>query len=725
MPESHGGGGIVLAMVRLALRPLPGICSLALVAASGFGCSGAPEFAAMDRPTTPTEPVEDTYHGVAVADPYRWLEDQDAPRVLDWAGRQNDYTEAYLSQVGSREAIRDRLTELWNFERFGVPRRYGDVWVYSKNDGLQDQSVFYAADGPAADGRILLDPNGLSSDGTASLNQFSVSKHGRWAAVGISKSGSDWVTWRTMEVASGAFESEELVWSKFSGAAWTHDEAGFFYQSYPAPAEGEVYEASNRNPQLRYHRVGTEQSEDRVVYERPDAPNQGFGATITDDGRYAIVRIWEGTDRRNRIAYIDLEDENWAVRPLLMDFDASYDFVGSREATFYFVTDHAAPNRRLIAVDLDRPQPEHWVEVIAEREAKLNGAGIFGGQWIAEYLVDASDALVRFDFDGDELGKVELPGIGSVSGLSGKPDEPVVRFSFESFIEPRSVYAHDLASGESRVLRSPELAYDPSDFVTERVAFQASDGARLAMFLVHRRGMRLDGRNRTYLYGYGGFNISLTPRFSVPNLVWIERGGLFVQATLRGGGEFGEPWHRAGMLANKQRVFDDFAECADYLIRNDYTSPDRLAIGGRSNGGLLVGATLNQHPERFGAAIPEVGVMDMLRYHTFTIGWAWASEYGRSDDPEMFPVLRAYSPLHNVRSDVVYPPTMVMTGDHDDRVLPGHSYKYAAALQAAQPDADILLRVQMNSGHGAGKPVRMLIGEATDRWAFLERALAD
>lgn len=674
-------------------------------------------------PDTRAVDAVDDYHGTRVEDPFRWLEDQDSPEVLAWADRQNVYTEAHLQLADSRDAIRRRLTELWNFERYSVPERHGDVWIFSKNDGLQNQSVVYKAAAAEAEGEVLLDPNTLSEDGTVALGGVSASHDGRYLAYATSKSGSDWRDWHVLDIASGEQLEDHLVWTKFTSAAWTEDAAGFFYQRYAAPESGEVYEATNEAPQLCYHRLGTPQSEDRVVYERPDQPKWGFGASVTRDGKYAVLRISAGTDRRNRVAIIDLEDESWAVRPLLMDFDASYGFIARHGDHLLFRTDNAAANGRVIAVHPDAPDPANWIEVLPESADKLESVDLCGGLLVTRYLTEARHEMRLFQTDGKPAGAVTLPGIGSVSSVSGHPDRPRVLFGFQSFTRPTSVYSFDLGTRELTTVRSPKLGFDPDQFETRQVSFQADDGTRLMMFLVHKAGMRLDGSNPTYLYGYGGFNISLRPRFSVPNLVWAERGGLFVQATLRGGGEFGEEWHTAGMLKNKQNVFDDFAACARYLVRNDYTAPQRLAIGGGSNGGLLVGATLNQHPELFGAAIPEVGVMDMLRYHTFTIGWAWASEYGRSDDPDMFPTLYAYSPLHNVRSDVRYPPTMVMTGDHDDRVLPGHSYKYAAALQLAQPDSAILLRVQRKAGHGAGKPVKMRIAEAADRWAFLDWAL--
>jgi prolyl oligopeptidase len=677
-----------------------------------------PPSAASAPPVTRSTPVVDLYGGTPVVDRYRWLEDQDSEEVLGWADRQNTHTEAFLSGSSEREELRDRLTELWNFERFGAPSRHGTHWVWSRNDGLQNQAVLYAGTAPWTEERVLLDPNALSADGTVALGATSFSEDGTRMAFSTSSAGSDWVTWQVLDVATGEVLPDRLEWSKFSGAAWTHDGAGFFYQSYPAPEEGKVYEATTVGARLCYHRIGTAQSDDAVVYERPDEPSWGFAPTVTDDGRHAIISVWSGTDTRNRVAVIDLSDPTFAVRPLLFDFDGSYDFIETVGDEVLFVTDVDAPNGRILAVSLADPTARR--EIVAESKDKLQGASILGGELIVSYLVDAHDELHRLALDGTPIGVVTLPGVGAVSQLSGRRADRTLHILFSSFTRPGSVYAFDMDAGELTEVRSPSLPFDPDAFVVRQVGFQGEDGTPLKMFLVHRRDLRLDGKNPTLLYGYGGFDVSLTPRFSVQTLVFCERGGVYAQATLRGGGEYGQDWHEAGMLDQKQNVFDDFVSCARYLIRNDYTRPAHLAINGGSNGGLLVGACLVQHPELFGAAIPEVGVLDMLRYHEFTIGWAWAPEYGRADDAAMFPVLRAYSPLHNVVDGGRYPPTLVMTGDHDDRVLPGHSYKFAARLQAAQgAEAPILLRVSRKAGHGAGKPTTIRIQEAVDRLAFL------
>jgi prolyl oligopeptidase len=674
-------------------------------------------------PATRQVEVFDDYHGTSIPDPYRWLEDQDGAEVRGWVEAQNELTGRFLAGIPERESIRARLTELWNHERIGPPSRQGPLWVWSRNDGLQNQSVLYRGAQPFQGGEVLLDPNTLSSDGTVALGGASFSEDGRWLAYSLSRSGSDWREWHVLEVATGRRTGDRLEWSKFSGATWNGDGSGFFYQRYRAPAEGETYEAENKAPQLCFHRLGTPQSQDLVVYERPDQPEWSFGATLGDDKRHLIVSIRQGTDRRNRIAWIDLE-QGMDVQPLLMEFDASYGFLGNDGRKLYFVTDRDAPRRRIVAISLDAPAPEQWQTVVPERPDSIDSASLFGDRIVVTYLHDAHHRVAVFRTDGQFERELPLPGIGAVGGFGGRRSDPEGWFSFTSFTTPPEVWRYDPAAGTVARAWQPTVPFDPTAFETRQVFLQSRDGTRLPMFVVHRKGIRLDGSHPTYLYGYGGFNVSLTPSFSVARLVWIELGGIYAQPTLRGGGEYGEQWHRAGMLENKQRVFDDFLAAAEYLVRNDYTQPARLGIGGGSNGGLLVGAAMVQRPELFGAAVPEVGVMDMLRYHKFTIGWAWAPEYGRSDDAAMFPVLRAYSPLHNIRPGVEYPATLVMTGDHDDRVLPGHSYKFAATLQQAQTGPDpILIRIETKAGHGAGTPTTKLIDAATDRWAFLRWAL--
>ena len=668
--------------------------------------------------------IVDDYHGTQVADPYRWLEDQDGAEVATWVATQNAATRSFLDASPARDQIRARLQELWNFARFDAPERAGNRWFWSKNNGLQNQSVLYTADAPDGEGRVLLDPNTLSTDGTVALAGVAVDEHGKHLAYATSASGSDWREWHVLDIASGTVLLDTLRWSKFAGAAWTHDGKGFFYQRYPAPKEGETFQQQNLNPQYCYHAIGTNQDADKVVYERPDQPDWGFQGEVTEDGRFLLIGISKGTDRRNRVAYVDLA-AGFSVQPLLMEFDASYDLVGSDGDVFFFRTDSGAPKGKIVGIDRKSPARESWHTLVPEQKEALVNVRRVGKHFVATYLVDASSKIRLFAADGTDMGQIPLPGIGTVGAMTGRDSDSATYFAFTTFTQPSTIYRYDFAAKQTTVFRKPNFSRTDEDLVTERVFLQSKDTTRLCMFLVHKKDVTLDGKSPCYLYGYGGFNQPMTPSFSVSRLVFIERGGIYAQAVLRGGGEYGEDWHQAGMLGKKQNVFDDFLSCADYLVRNGYTARELLAIGGGSNGGLLVGAVLTQHPEKFGAAIPEVGVMDMLRYHQFTIGWAWASEYGRSDNKEAFGWLYRYSPLHNIKPGTNYPPTMVMTGDHDDRVLPGHSYKFAATLQAAQDGpSPILLRIATKAGHGSGKPVSAQMDEAADRWAFLDTVLA-
>ena len=710
--------------MAISLRLLP---ALLLLAAAGLtGCASPPApMPLIPPPTTRTVDVVDTYHGVAIPDPYRWLEDLDAPEVRTWIEAQNAATDSFLARIPGRDALRTRLTELWNYPRKSPPKRAGKRWAWRANDGLQNQAVLYLADSPEEEGRMLLDPNAMSKDGTVALGPTVFSEDGRYLAYGVSASGSDWTEWQVLDVETGKHLDDRLRWTKFTSAAWTHDHAGFFYMRYPSPKEGEAMEAQNLAPDLCYHKLGTAQDADRVVYSRPDEPTWGFAPLVTDDGRYLVIHIWSGTDPRNRIAYADLTDPELAVQPLLMEFDASYALVTTAGTRFVFQTNLDAPRGRVIGLDLSEPDRAHWRELVPQGKDTLEGTSRVGVHLLLTYLRDAAHAVRMHDLEGKFEAEWALPSPCSVDGVDGRATDHEVFFGVTSFLQPGSLYRFDLASGQLREHWRPDLAFDPAAFEARQVFYQADDGARIPMVIVHRKGLRLDGENPTYLYGYGGFNISLTPAFSPSLIAWIEKGGVFAQPNLRGGGEYGEDWHRAGMRERKQTVFDDFAAAARFLIRNRYTSAPRLGIGGGSNGGLLVGAMLTQQPDLFAAAVPQVGVLDMLRYHRFTIGWAWASEYGTADDAAMFPVLRAYSPQHNVRPGTHYPATLVMTGDHDDRVLPAHSYKFTAALQAAQVgDAPVLIRVETKAGHGAGKPTHMQIAAASDQWAFLWATLA-
>jgi prolyl oligopeptidase len=678
----------------------------------------------------PTKAVDqvDTYHGERVADPYRWLEDVDAADTKAWVEAQNRVTFGFLERIPERAALQERLTKLWNYERFGAPFRKGGRYFFFKNDGLQNQAVLYQQASLTATPSVLLDPNTLSPDGTVALSTIELSEDGRSLAYAIAASGSDWNEVKVRDVATGKDLSDHLRWIKFSGLSWTHDGKGFFYSRYPEPT-GDSLTGVNRFHKLYYHVLGTDQARDVLVYQRPDQPDWGVDGSVTEDGRYLILTIWLGTDRRNRVYVMDLGS---GTRPnltapavaLLDAFDAGYTFVGNDGALFYFWTDRDAPRGRLISVDTRQPDPAGWRTIIPQDADVLQSVQLVSNTFVASYLHDAHSRLRLVSLDGHAVGDVPFPTIGSMGQLTGERKDPEMFYTFTSFLYPTTVFRYDFAARRSEVFKAPHLDFDASRYETRQVFYPSKDGTRIPMFITHRKGLVLDGSNPTYLYGYGGFNISLTPAFSVGNLVWLELGGVYAQPSLRGGAEYGEEWHQAGMLAHKQNVFDDFIAAAEYLIREQYTSPARLAIGGGSNGGLLVGAVLNQRPDLFGAALPAVGVMDMLRFHKFTIGWAWVTEYGSADSAAQYPALRAYSPLHNLKAGAAYPATMITTADHDDRVVPGHSFKYAAGLQAAQGGAaPVLIRIETKAGHGAGKPTTKIIEEQADRWAFLVEVL--
>ena len=688
--------------------------------------SSTPSTAPFDYPDTRKVDQVDDYHGTRVEDPYRWLEDDYSDETRAWVAAQNELTFDYLRGLPQREPLRARLTELWDYERFGVPFRKGGRYFFFKNDGLQNQSVLYQQPSLDAEPTVLLDPNRLSEDGTTALSTLALSEDGRLLAYGVARSGSDWQEFHVRDVTTGEDRSDHLRWIKFSSPSWTHDGAGFFYSRYPEPQEDESQGGVNRNQKVYYHEVGTPQSSDRLIYERPDEPDWGFRVEVSDRGRYAVFHVSLGTEERNRLYYIDLGSAasprlDGEVVPLLDDFDASYELVGNDGGTLYLLTNLDAPRYRVVAVDTASPERESWREVIPEAAAVLESVRIVNDTFVASYLHDAHARVVLRSLDGTGPREVELPAIGSVQSVSGERDDEEMFFAFESFVYPTTIYRYDFRSGKSEVFRSPRIAFDGGEYETRQVFYASKDGTRIPMFVTHKRGIELDGSHPTYLYAYGGFNISLPPRFSASQLVWLELGGVYAQANLRGGGEYGEEWHRAGTLLEKQNVFDDFIAAGEFLVARGYTRPEKLAIGGGSNGGLLVGAVLNQRPSLFGAALPAVGVMDMLRFHRFTIGWAWTSDYGSSDDPEQFEALYGYSPYHNLAPEAYFPATLVTTADHDDRVVPGHSFKYAARLQEVHGDEPrpMLIRIQTDAGHGAGKPTRMVIEEQADRWAFL------
>jgi prolyl oligopeptidase len=670
----------------------------------------------------------DVYHGTKVADPYRWLEEdvRKSEEVQKWVEAENEVTFAYLKAIPQREAIKKRLTELWNYARYTAPSKAGGHYFYSKNDGLQNQSVLYVTDRLGDEGRVLLDPNTWSKDGTVALSGLTESEDGKYLAYGVAEAGSDWQTWKVLDVATGKPLADEVRWVKYSGATWTPDGRGFFYGRYDEPKAGEKFVGLTFNQKLYYHRVGTPQGDDVLVYKRPDHPDWGFSAGVSEDGRWLVVAVHVGTDRRYRILYRDLSEPLATMTDLIDDFDNEYSFVGNDGPVFYFKTDYKAPRGRLIAIDTTKPARENWKEIIPQGQDNLSSVGLVGNLFVAHYLKDARTQVKLYAPDGSFVREVDLPGIGSAVGFGGKRSDTETFYTFSSFATPPSTYRYDLITGKSTLLRRADVKFNPDDYEVKQVFYASKDGTKVPMFITARKGTKLDGSNPTLLYAYGGFNISLTPRFSVAHLAWLELGGVFAQANLRGGGEYGQEWHKAGTKLHKQNVFDDFIAAAEYLIKEGYARTDKLAIQGGSNGGLLVGAVMTQRPDLFGACLPAVGVMDMLRFHKFTAGRFWTDDYGSADDPEEFKALYAYSPYHAILKNGKrkYPATLVTTADHDDRVVPGHSFKFAAALQEMQAGpAPVLIRIETRAGHGAGKPTAKLIEETADEWAFLVKNL--
>jgi len=667
----------------------------------------------------------DTYHGVAVADPYRWLEDDNSPETKAWVEAENKVTFDFLDQIPQRDAIRQRLTKLWNYERFSAPVKQGNRYFFYKNDGLQNQSVLYTLTALASPPTLLLDPNKLSTDGTIALADTSVSEDGNLMAYGLSAAGSDWQEWKIRDVRNGQDLPDVLKWIKFAVPSWAKDGAGLYYSRFDEPKSDAELTGVNKFQKVYFHKLGTPQSDDKLIYQRPDHDDWGFDSAVTDDGHYLIINVSTGSDQRNRVYYLDLTQPGAPVTPLLDDFDAQYVFIDNEGPVFWFQTNLNAPSGRIIAIDITQPQRANWRELIPQASDTLEGVSTVNNSFVCTYLKDAHSAVKIFALDGKLTRELALPGLGAAAGFAGKRKDTETFYSYTSFTTPRAIYRLDLASGASTVFRQPSVDFNPADYETIQVFYKSKDGTSVPMFITYKKGLKLDGTNPTLLYGYGGFDINLTPYFSVANLVWLEMGGVFAMPNLRGGGEYGEDWHQAGMKLKKQNVFEDFIAAAQWLIDRKYTSTPKLAINGASNGGLLVGACLTQRPDLFGAALPDVGVMDMLRFNKFTIGWAWMSDYGSPDDnADEFKALLAYSPLHNIKPGVKYPPTFITTGDHDDRVVPAHSFKFAATLQKDQAgDAPILIRIETRAGHGGGKPMDKLIAELADQYAFLVREL--
>ena len=698
------------------------VLSLVLILPAGCSQQAADTAATIQYPKTRTVDQVDVYHGTRVADPYRWLEDdvRENPDVADWVAAQNEVTFGYLDGIEERDTIAKRMTELWNYERYGLPRKEGGRYFYSHNTGIQNQNVVFMQASLDAEPELLIDPNTWSDDGTVALSSFYPSPDGAYVAYLVQDGGSDWRVARVLNVDTGETLDDSLEWLKFTGLSWAGDSSGFYYSRYPAVSDEEKFQSLNKNMAIYFHRLGTPQSEDEIVYARPDQPEWGPRASVTDDGQHLVINISIGTDDRYSIAYQDLSDPESTPEIIIDGFAHDYILIGNIGNDLYFRTNNAAPLNRVIVIDPHNPDPENWREVIPEAQDLLDTVGLVGGRLIAEYLQDAWSVVKIFDLEGNPVGNVDLPGIGLAFGFSGKADDPETFFGYQSIDTPNTVNRFDVSTGKVEVFKAPEVAFDPDDYVVKQVFYESKDGTRVPMFIAHLRSVVPDGNRPTLLYGYGGFNNAQPPIYRTTRLAWMEMGGVYAVANLRGGAEYGEPWHQAGTTLNKQNVFDDFIAAAEYLIENDYTNPDKLAIFGRSNGGLLVGAVLNQRPDLFGVALPAVGVMDMLRFQNFTAGRFWTDDYGSSDNPEEFEALYAYSPYHNIQDGTDYPPVLVTTADTDDRVVPGHSFKYAARIQQAQAgEAPVLIRIETRAGHGLGIPVDKIIAEYADMWAFV------
>ncbi len=675
-------------------------------------------------PAAPTGDVVDDYHGTKVADPYRWLEEY-SDQTNTWIEEENKLTSAWLEAIPQRESIKSRLTTLWNYEKYGLPSKEGGKYFFSKNDGLQNQSVLYVTTALDAAPRVLLDPNTFSKDGTVALAGTSVSEDGKLIAYGISEAGSDWNVWKVRDIETGKDLSDELKWVKFSGASWSKDNKGFYYSRYDAPAnEAEKLKTVNEYHKIYYHAIGTTQDKDVLIYERKDQPKWYVGAGVTEDGKYLIIGAESGDSVNNAMFFKDLTKPDAKVVELLNKFDAKYEFVGNDGGVFYVQSNLEAPRGRIWAIDTAKPERANWKEVIPQSENALQGVSMAGNKFFLNYLKDAKTQVKIHDLSGKFLSEVQFPGICTAGGFGGKRTDTETFYSYSGYTTAPSIFHYDIASGKSTLFKAPKVDFNGDNYETKQVFFKSKDGTKVPMFITYKKGLKLDGTNPTLLYAYGGFNISITPGFSPANAVWMDMGGVYAVANLRGGGEYGEEWHQGGMKLVKQNVFDDFIGAAEWLIANKYTSTPKLAIQGGSNGGLLVGACMTQRPELFGACLPAVGVMDMLRFQKFTIGWGWVGDYGSSDKPDEFKALRAYSPYHNIKAGTCYPPTLVTTADHDDRVYPAHSFKFAAAMQAAQGcENPILIRIETRAGHGAGKPTSKRIDEAADIFAFLVKTL--
>jgi prolyl oligopeptidase len=691
-------------------------CAMLTSCQSGSGDADYPVIP-VQYPPSRTEDQTDIYFGKTIADPYRWLEFDTAAEVIDWVKRQNEVTFGYLDKIPFRRNIRARLEELWNYPKYSAPFREGDYFFFYKNDGLQNQSVLYFQKGIDGSPEVFIDPNALSQDGTTALASITFSKDHKYAAYSIAKAGSDWNEIFVMEVATKKLLDDHIRWVKFSSAAWKGN--GFYYSRYDEPGKGTEFSNQNRNQKVYYHTLGDPQSKDKLVFEDAAHPLRYYGPQVTEDERYLILNVAEGT-RGDEIRIQDLSKPGSKLEVLIAGFANNHSVIDNEGDALLVRTDLNAPRYRVVKITPGKSSPSDWEEVIPQKEDLLQSVNTAGGHLFAGYLKDASDRVIQFSRSGQMEREIVLPGIGTIGGFGGEKEAVEIFYTFTSFIVPPTIYRYDIEKGSSEEFRKTEVKFDASAYETKQVFYTSKDGTKIPMFLIHKKGIELNGKNPTYLYGYGGFNISLTPSFSPSRIVFLEHGGVVAIANLRGGGEYGEDWHNAGMLEKKQNVFDDFISAAEFLIQEKYTSASKLAIAGGSNGGLLVGACMTQRPDLFAVALPAVGVLDMLRFHKFTVGWGWVVEYGSSEDSVQFNTLLKYSPLHNLKKGTSYPATMITTADHDDRVVPAHSFKFAAALQAShEGERPVLIRVDVNAGHGAGKPTSKILDEHADIWSFV------
>lgn len=692
-----------------------------LFALSLFACKqekqAAEKITLMKYPETKKDSTTDNYFGTPIADPYRWLENDTSAETKTWVDAQNKVTQNYLAQIPYRADIKKRLTEIWNYPKETAPFKVGEYYFFTKNDGLQNQSIWFIKKGLDGAEEVFLDPNKLTADGTAAVSLLGFSHDKKYLAYSVAQAGSDWSNIYVMEVATKLKQADELKWTKFSGAAWRGD--GFYYSKFDEPVKGTDLSAANKYQKVYYHKLGDQQKNDQLVFEDKTNPNLYFGASVTEDERFLVIYANAGTSG-NALYYQDLKLPGSKISQLIKGFENNHSVVDNVGDKLLVSTDLGAENKQVVLVDPKNNDPKNWQKIIPESKLAMENISTGGGFLWATYLKDASTSIVQFDLTGKKISEVKLPAIGTVDGFGGYKEDQEFFYSFSNFTTPSSIYRYDLKKGESTLYRKSAIQLNTENYETKQVFYPSKDGTKVPMFIVHKKGIKLDGNNPVYLYGYGGFQISLTPGFSLSRMLFLEHGGIYVQPSLRGGSEYGEAWHKGGMLEKKQNVFDDFIAAAEYLIKEKYTNPGKIAISGGSNGGLLVGACMTQRPELFKVALPAVGVLDMLRYHKFTVGWGWVVEYGSSDKKADFDYLIKYSPLHNIKSGVNYPATLITTADHDDRVVPAHSFKFAATLQEKyKGNNPMLIRIETKAGHGAGKPTTKLIEESADVWSFV------